>query len=90
MFVALSTTVCQTRHARHVSAGKQKSTTKSSTEAELMATVDYASQVLWMRNFLMVAAIKPQIQHRLEREVVDKKGSDDLNPSLTSIIIQLV
>jgi len=50
----------------HVSAGKQKSTTKSSTEAELMATVDYASQVLWMRNFLIGQgiAVGPVIMHQ--------------------------
>jgi len=50
----------------HVSAGKQKSTTKSSTEAELMATVDYASQVLWMRNFLIGQGIAagPVIMHQ--------------------------
>ena len=28
--------------------------TKSSTEAELVALSDYASQALWMRNFLVV------------------------------------
>ena len=36
----------------HVKSSKQKIVTKSSTEAELVASSDYASHALWVRNFL--------------------------------------
>jgi hypothetical protein len=35
-----------------VKSSKQKIVTKSSTEAELVASSDYASHALWVRNFL--------------------------------------
>ena len=37
----------------HVKSGVQKSNTKSSTECELMALSDYASQAVWARNFVI-------------------------------------
>ena len=37
----------------HIKSTKQKLVTKSSTEAELVALSDYASQAIWMRNFIV-------------------------------------
>jgi hypothetical protein len=45
-------TVVGTSGPSHVKSSKQKIVTKSSTEAELVASSDYASHALWVRNFL--------------------------------------
>jgi hypothetical protein len=50
----------------HVKSTKQKLVTKSSTEAELVALSDYASQTVWMRNFIVQQGyeVGPVILHQ--------------------------
>ena len=50
----------------HVKSTKQKLVTKSSTEAELVALSDYASQALWVRNFIIAQGydVGPVVLHQ--------------------------
>jgi hypothetical protein len=50
----------------HVKSTKQKLVTKSSTEAELVALSDYASQAIWLRNFIIAQGydVGPVILHQ--------------------------
>ena len=50
----------------HVKSTKQKLVTKSSTEAELVALSDYASQAIWLRNFIIAQGydVGPAILHQ--------------------------
>ena len=50
----------------HVKSTKQKLVTKSSTEAELVALSDYASQAVWLRNFIISQGynVGPVILHQ--------------------------
>ena len=50
----------------HVKSTKQKLVTKSSTEAELVALSDYASQAIWLRNFILAQGydVGPVILHQ--------------------------
>jgi hypothetical protein len=50
----------------HVKSVKQKLVTKSSTEAELVALSDYASQAIWLRNFIIAQGydVGPVILHQ--------------------------
>jgi hypothetical protein len=49
-----------------VKSTKQKLVTKSSTEAELVALSDYASQAIWLRNFIIAQGydVGPVILHQ--------------------------
>ena len=50
----------------HVKSTKQKLVTKSSTEAELVALSDYASQAIWLRNFILAQGydVGPVVLHQ--------------------------
>ena len=50
----------------HVKSTKQKLVTKSSTEAELVALSDYASQAIWVRNFIIAQGydVGPVVLHQ--------------------------
>jgi hypothetical protein len=50
----------------HVKSSKQKLVTKSSTEAELVALSDYASQAIWTRNFVIAQGydVGPVVLHQ--------------------------
>ena len=50
----------------HVKSTKQKLVTKSSTEAELVALSDYASQAIWVRNFVIAQGydVGPVVLHQ--------------------------
>jgi hypothetical protein len=50
----------------HVKSTKQKLVTKSSTEAELVALSDYASQAIWARNFIVAQGydVGPVVLHQ--------------------------